>query len=121
MHIEAFRDYCLSKKGVSESFPFDEKTLVFKVMNKMFALTGLEHHPSQVNLKCDPERSVQLRAMHPNVIMPGYHMSKLHWNTVIIENNLPDTLIRDLIDHSYDLVVAGLTKKAREALNKLNE
>lgn len=121
MHIEAFRDYCLAKKGVTESFPFDEQTLVFKVMNKMFALTGLEHHPSRVNLKCDPERSVQLRAMHPNMILPGYHMSKLHWNTVIIENNLSDDLIRELIDHSYDLVVSGLTKKAKDALKAMDK
>lgn len=119
MNIELFRDYCLAKKGVTESFPFDEQTLVFKVMGKMFALCGLEHHPSRVNLKCDPERSAHLREVYPEGVLPGYHMSKLHWNTVILEDRLPEELIRELIDHSYDLVVQGLTKKAKEALNQL--
>jgi len=119
MNIEEFRLYCLAKKGVTESFPFDEKTLVFKVMGKMFALTGLEHHPSRVNLKCDPERSVELRESYPGLVMPGYHMSKLHWNTVMIEQNLPDDLVRELIDISYLLVVQGLTRKAKEALQQL--
>lgn len=109
MHIEAFRNYCLAKKGVTECFPFDEQTLVFKVMGKMFALSGLEHLPSQVNLKCDPDRSVELRTTHDGVIIPGYHMSKLHWNTIFIEE-LPPQLIAELIDHSYNLVVAGLPK-----------
>lgn len=119
MHIEAFRDYCLAKKGVTESFPFDEQTLVFKVMGKMFAICGLERIPSQVNLKCDPERSVELRTRYDGLIMPGWHMSKLHWNTVMIEANLPPKLITELIDHSYDLIVAGLTKKLKEELKNL--
>ncbi|MBZ0328666.1 MAG: MmcQ/YjbR family DNA-binding protein [Altibacter sp.] len=119
MHIEAFRDYCLAKKGVTESFPFDEQTLVFKVMGKMFAICGLERIPSQVNLKCDPERSVELRTRYDGLIMPGWHMSKLHWNTVMIEANLPPKLITELIDHSYDLIVAGLTKKIKEELKNL--
>ncbi|HPF11600.1 MAG TPA: MmcQ/YjbR family DNA-binding protein [Flavobacteriaceae bacterium] len=118
MHIEAFRNYCLAKKGVTECFPFDEQTLVFKVMGKMFALSGLEHLPSQVNLKCDPDRSVELRTTHDGVIIPGYHMSKLHWNTIFIEE-LPPQLIAELIDHSYNLVVAGLPKKLREELKTL--
>lgn len=116
MNIEEFRNYCLSKKGVTESFPFDEQTLVFKVMGKMFALSGLEHQPAKANLKCDPERSVQLRSEHDGLINPGYHMSKLHWNTVELEMNLPKILVLDLIDHSYDLVVKGLTKKLKEEL-----
>ena len=116
MHIEDFRHYCLSKKGVTESFPFDEQTLVFKVMGKMFAICGLERIPSQVNLKCDPERSVMLRTQFDGLILPGWHMSKLHWNTVIIESNLPPKLISELIDHSYELVVSGLTKKLQEEL-----
>lgn len=119
MYIEAFRDYCLAKKGVTESFPFDEQTLVFKVMGKMFAICGLERIPSQVNLKCDPERSVELRTRYDGLIMPGWHMSKLHWNTVMIEANLPPKLITELIDHSYDLIVAGLTKKIKEELKNL--
>lgn len=119
MNIEDFRDYCLAKKGVTESFPFDEQTLVFKVMGKMFALCGLEHTPSRVNLKCDPERSVELRAAHDALITPGYHMSKLHWNTVVIESNLPRDLILELINHSYDLVVSKLTKKVKTELENL--
>lgn len=119
MNIEEFREYCLAKKGVTESFPFDEKTLVFKVMGKMFALSGLEHAPSRVNLKCDPERSEILRSEYDALIYPGYHMSKVHWNTVIVESNLPIKLIIDLIDHSYDLVVDKLTKKVKAALNNL--
>ncbi|MEZ4858397.1 MAG: MmcQ/YjbR family DNA-binding protein [Flavobacteriaceae bacterium] len=119
MHIEDFRNYCLSKKGVTESFPFDEQTLVFKVMGKMFAICGLERIPSQVNLKCDPERSVELRTQYDGLILPGWHMSKLHWNTVIVESNLPPKLILELIDHSYDLVVSGFTKKLKEELKNL--
>ena len=119
MNIEEFRDYCLSKKGVTESFPFDEETLVFKVMNKMYALCALERSPSQVNLKCDPERSVELRGEYNGLIFSGYHMSKLHWNTILIEDNVPNDLLLDLIDHSYQLVVNGLTKKVRADLDKL--
>jgi predicted DNA-binding protein (MmcQ/YjbR family) len=119
MDIENFRTYCVSKKGVTESFPFDDHTLVFKVMGKMFALCGLEHAPSRVNLKCDPERSVELREQHDGRITPGYHMSKLHWNTVLIEGQLPPALVLELIDHSYDLVVRKLTKKLKAELNTL--
>ena len=120
MNIEEFRDYCLSKKGVTESFPFDEHTLVFKVMNKMFALSGLERIPPQVNLKCDPERSATLREDYDGLIYGAFHMSKLHWNTVEIDGNVPRDLIYELIDHSYELVVAGLPKKVREELDRLD-
>ena len=119
MNIEEFRDYCLAKKGVTESFPFDEHTLVFKVMGKMFALSGLERIPPQVNLKCDPERSVELREEYDGLIYGAYHMSKLLWNTVEIDSNVPRDLLYELIDHSYDLVVQGLTKKLKEELNSL--
>ena len=118
MNIEQFRNYCLSKKYVTESFPFDEVTLVFKVANKMFALAGLEHHPSTVNLKCDPEKAIELRAQYSDVI-EGFHMSKKHWNTIIIEGNLSNKLIEELIDHSYNLVVNGLTKKLQKELGFL--
>ena len=120
MNIEEFRDYCLAKKGVTESFPFDEQTLVFKVMGKMFALSGLEHQPAKANLKCDPERSIELREEHDGLISPGFHMSKVHWNTVELEMNLPHDLVLELIDHSYDLVVKGLTKKMKEQLKAIN-
>ena len=115
MNIEEFRDYCLSKKYVTESFPFDEQTLVFKVANKMFALSGLEHQPSTVNLKCNPERAIELRDEFSDII-PGFHMSKKHWNTITIEGDISNILILELIDHSYELVVKGLTKKLQKEL-----
>ena len=119
MNIEEFRNYCLSKKGVTESFPFDENTLVFKVMGKMFALSGLEHQPAKANLKCDPERSAILREEYFGLINPGFHMSKLHWNTVELEMNLPNDLIIELIDHSYYLVVNGLSNTLKNQLNNI--
>lgn len=115
MNIEEFREYCLSKKYVTECFPFDNVTLVFKVANKMFALSGLEHHPSTVNLKCDPEKAIQLRDQYSDII-EGFHMSKIHWNTITIEGGLTNQFIKDLIDHSYDLVVKGMTKKQQKEL-----
>lgn len=111
MNIEEFRAFCLAKKGVTESLPFGPDTLVFKVMNKMFAVCGLERTPTQVNLKCDPERSEDLRAEYDGLIIPGWHMNKHHWNTVLIEDALPPALVVELIDHSYELIVASLTKK----------
>jgi len=118
MNIEYFQQHCLAKKGVTEEFPFDEHTLVYKVMGKMFALTGLERKEFAINLKCDPERAVDLRELHPE-IEPGYHMSKKHWNTVNCEGNLNPKLIVELIDHSYDLVVKSLTKKLKLELESL--
>ncbi|WP_108425000.1 MmcQ/YjbR family DNA-binding protein [Flagellimonas amoyensis] len=118
MNIEAFRELCLAKKGVTEEFPFDAETLVFKVMGKMFALVPLERLPSQCNLKCDPERSEELRETYDGIIVPGYHMSKTHWNTLFLEQ-LPPQLIVELTDHSYDLVVSGLTKKLQQELKNL--
>ncbi len=116
MNIEEFREYCLSKKGVTESFPFDEKTLVFKVLKKMFALTGLERQPPAANLKCDPERAIELREEYDGIILPAFHMSKKHWNTVVFDLRLPKEKLLELIDHSYDLVVEKLPKKLRETL-----
>ena len=112
MNIEQFRDYCLRKKCVTEEFPFDEKTLVFKVLGKMFALSGLEHIPASVNLKCDPERAILLREEYDGQIIKGFHMNKKHWNTIEI-SSLPYNLIVELIDHSYDLVVGKLPKNQR--------
>ena len=119
MNIEEFREYCLLKKGVEETFPFGEETLVFKVMGKMFALAGLEYNPAQANLKCDPERAIELREEYDGLIRPGYHMSKVHWNTVELERNIPHDLILELIDHSYNLVVKSLTKKLQAELASL--
>lgn len=109
MNIEEFREYCMSKPGVTEEFPFGEDTLVFKVMGKMFALTNLEGDWS-LNLKCDPERAIELREKFP-AIQPGYHMSKVHWNTVMMDGSLNRNLILELIDHSYQLVVDKLPGK----------
>ena len=119
MNIEEFREYCIVKKGVTESFPFGEQTLVFKVMDKIFALAGLDNHPATANLKCDPERAIELREEYDGLIIPGYHMNKKHWNTVEIEGNLPSKLLLELIDHSYDLVAKSLTKKLQTELNKM--
>jgi len=107
--------YCLSKPEVTEAFPFDETTLVFKVCGKIFALTGLENIVFEVNLKCDPDRAVELREAHEG-IRAGFHMNKKHWNTVLVDGSFSDDLFRDLIDHSYDMVVKGLPKKIRGKL-----
>lgn len=119
MNIESFRNYCLAKKGVEESFPFDEVTLVFKVMGKIFAITGLDAEEFKVNLKCDPDWAVELREEHPDEILPGWHMNKHHWNTVHFEGSLDAAFLKKLIDHSYDLIVASLPKKLREAHREL--
>ncbi|MCJ7466790.1 MAG: MmcQ/YjbR family DNA-binding protein [Maribacter sp.] len=118
MNIEEFRDYCIAKKAITEEFPFDESTLVFKVMGKMFALVPLERFPSQANLKCDPERAIELREEYDGIIMPGYHMGKVHWNTLFLEN-LPTQLIIELVDHSYDLVVSKFPKKLKAVYDTL--
>lgn len=115
MNIESFRDYCISKKGVTEEFPFDQDTLVFKVMGKIFALTDVDRFDS-INLKCHPDRVPALREQYP-AVRPGYYMNKKHWNTVLMDGSVPDKLLQEWIDHSYEMVVAGLTRKQRESLN----
>lgn len=117
MNIEELREYCLSKKGTEETFPFDEVTLVFKVMGKMYALTGLDRDLF-VNLKCDPEKAIELREEYDSVL-PGYHMNKKHWNTVNIDGSIPTSKIHEWIDHSYNLVVKSLTKALRAELDNL--
>ncbi|MTI41242.1 MmcQ/YjbR family DNA-binding protein [Fulvivirga lutimaris] len=117
MDIEFYREYCLKKPGVTESFPFDNNILVFKVMNKMFALCDVDLFTS-VNLKCDPEWSVQLREQYDG-INPGYHMNKTHWNTIEMDGTIPDKLFLELIDHSYELIVNSLPKKVKEEWSKL--
>ena len=118
MHIEAFREYCLTKAGVEETFPFDEVTLVFKVMGKMFALTGLDRDEFTVNLKADPEQSIIWRDEYDQV-RPGFHMNKKHWNTVHVEEGLDEAFILEMVDHSYDMVVKGLTRKLKAELEEL--
>ena len=119
MNIEQLHEYCLNKKGVTEDFPFDEDTLVFKVLGKMFALIWLKKWESGekfINLKCDPDYAEELRAQYSS-IQPGYHMSKKHWNSVYIQDgDLQPIFILELVDHSYDLVVKSLTKKLRDSL-----
>lgn len=114
MNIESFRDYCLSKPHVTEDFPFDQTTLVFKVAGKMFALANIDGFES-VNLKCDPERAIQLREEFQGV-RPGYHMNKVHWNTIQVNADVPIGLVLQLVDHSYELVFASLPKKIKVAL-----
>lgn len=118
MDIEAFRDYCLGKKGVTETFPFDEVTLVFKVMGKMFAITSLKRIPYAANLKCDPERAIALRETYDGAIIPAWHMNKVHWNSCVLEE-LPPAVVYTLIDDSYSLVVSKLTKKLQAQLAAL--
>lgn len=121
MHIEAFRTYCLAKPGVTEEFPFDEDTLVFKVMGKMFALTSLSAERFRMNLKCDPERALELRE-HYQAVEPGYHMSKKHWNSVYADTGeFTKQELQEMIDHSYELVVASLPTKTREKLPNANK
>jgi predicted DNA-binding protein (MmcQ/YjbR family) len=115
MNIEELRNYCITKKAVEESLPFGPDTLVFKVAGKIFLLAGLDSRPLQFNVKCDPEKAIALREQHSNVL-PGYHMNKKHWNTVIADESASDKLLKEWIDHSYNIVVKGLTKKERESL-----
>lgn len=118
MDLETYRLYCLKKKGVDEAMPFDDKVLVFKVMGKAFALTDIDQFES-VNLKCDPEYAIELREEYDGDITPGYRMNKKHWNTVKTNTSVSDQLLLQLTDDSYTLVVKGLTKKTREALNDM--
>ncbi|MFA9370657.1 MAG: MmcQ/YjbR family DNA-binding protein [Labilibaculum antarcticum] len=111
MNIEELREYCLSKNAVSEGFPFDEETLVFKVLDKMFLLTNINGE-LRMNVKCDHEKAIVLREMHPTVL-PGYHMNKKYWNTVVIDGSVSDNQLKTWIDDSYDQVVGKMTKKNR--------
>src|SRR5690349_19318817 len=103
MHIEDIRDYVLQKPSVTEGFPFGEDTLVFKVKEKIFLLASLESSPLQFNLKCDPAKAIELREEYPENILPGYHMNKKHWNTIIVDGSVPKKLLLQMIDDSYKL------------------
>jgi predicted DNA-binding protein (MmcQ/YjbR family) len=121
MNIQQLYEFCLTKKGVTEHFPFDKNTLVFKVGGKMFALTSLkawENATPSINLKCDPERALELRAEYES-IEPGYHMSKVHWNTVFFNADVSDQMICELITNSYHLILKNLTKKMQLEIAKL--
>ena len=115
MQADAFREDCLGKAGATESSPFGPDNLVFKVGGKMFALLALDEIPPAVNLKCDPVRALELRDNYESV-KPGYHMNKRHWNTVVMDGSIPDRLLRELIDHSYELVVKSLKMADRNDL-----
>jgi predicted DNA-binding protein (MmcQ/YjbR family) len=117
MNIEQIREYCLSKKGVTEDYPFDEVTLVLKVMGKMFTLVSLDEIPLRLNLKCDPEKVIELREKYESVL-PGYHMNKKHWNSIIVDGSIRASEIQSWIDDSYNLVVQGLKKSDRDKLKK---
>jgi predicted DNA-binding protein (MmcQ/YjbR family) len=122
MFIDDLQTYCESKKAVTASFPFDQDVLVFKVMNKMFCLTSLknwEENKPTVNLKCDPDIAIELRAQYDGTVIGGYHMSKKYWNTIYINDAMPDHEILKWIDHSYDLIVAKLPRKDRDQLKNL--
>jgi predicted DNA-binding protein (MmcQ/YjbR family) len=116
MNIEELRDYCISKPAVTESFPFDESTLVFKVAGKMFLLTDLVDAFS-MNVKNTPEKVIELKELYPSVL-PGYHMNKIHWITVKIDGTITDTLLKQWIDESYELIIAGFTRKEKEIYSK---
>ena len=117
MHIESFRNYCIAKPGVTEEFPFNETALVFKVMGKMFAPIDVDSFDT-IALKCDPGRALELRERYAG-ITTAYHFNKKHWNGVTTDGSVPDALMYELIDHSYELVVSGLPGKLKEELEKL--
>lgn len=119
MNIEDIRTYCLSKMEVTESFPFDDTTLVFKVLNKMFALLNLKDDHS-INLKCDPEKAISLRE-HYDFVLPGYHMNKQQWNTIMLDERVSDDMLKKWIDDSYWLVVDKMPKKEQEKLAKYRD
>lgn len=118
MTPQRLRAFCLSFNATVEDFPFNPDTSVFKVLGKLFALTNLGARPLTVNLKCDPDNAVRLRGEYPGLIIPGYHMNKRHWNTVTVDGELPDRLVQELVEDSYDLVVAGLPKADRLRLDR---
>lgn len=109
MNIETIREYILQKPSVTEGFPFGEDTLVFKVKEKIFFLAGLDSDPLQFNVKCDPDKAIQLREEYPDTVLPGYHMNKKHWNTIIVDGRLTARQLKEMIDDSYDL--AGRKKQ----------
>lgn len=115
MDLAAFREYCLSKAGASESAPFGVETIVFKVGGRIFALASLDDVPARANLKCDPDLALDLRDRYEQV-RPGYHMNKRHWNTVEIESGIPEVELRKMIEHSYELVVKSLPKTKKKTL-----
>jgi predicted DNA-binding protein (MmcQ/YjbR family) len=118
MNVEQVREYCLSKPGVEETLPFGPENLVFKVGGKLFLICALEASPLQFNVKCDPERVSELRERYP-AVQPGYHMNKQHWNTILVDGSVPTKILKEWIDHSYELIVRSLPKKTIERLKRI--
>jgi predicted DNA-binding protein (MmcQ/YjbR family) len=118
MFLEEIREYCLQKKGVEECMPFGNDTLVFKVAGKIFLLSGIDNQPVKFNVKCDPTKAIEWREKYP-CVLPGYHMNKQHWNTIICDGSVYDNQIKEWIDDSYNIVVSSLTKKLKQELEKL--
>ena len=118
MNIEELRNYCIAKKGVEETFPFDEETLVFKVMGKVFLLVGIESNPVSFNVKCNPEKAIELRENY-SCVQPGFHMNKKHWNTVICDGLVSKKMYKEWIDDSYNLILEALPKKLKEEFKQL--
>lgn len=114
MNIESLRDYCLSKPGAEETLPFGPDTLVFKVNGKAFLLVGLDSEDLRFNVKCDPELALELREQYP-CVLPGYHMNKKHWNTVVVDGSIPVSTLKEFIDHSYTLVSEPKKKTSRKS------
>ena len=117
MNIEELQAYCLSKPGTEETLPFGPDTLVYKVAGKIFLLTGLDEELLQFNVKCNPDKAIELREQYA-CVLPGYHMNKKHWNTVVVDGTVPTRLLKEWIDHSYELVVESLPKQGRDQLNR---
>lgn len=117
MELEEIRQHCLLKPGVTEDFPFDESVLAFRVMGKIFLLTNIDAFPQSFNVKCEPELALELRDQY-DAVQPGYHMNKKHWNTIMLDGTVQDTLLIDWIDHSYERVAAGLTRAQRDQLKQ---
>ena len=122
MEVDQLQNYCLNKKDTTEEMPFDNETLVFKVMGKMFMLLGLgrwERGEQAINVKCDPQTAIELREQFDGVVVGAFHMSKKHWNTIRVNQSMPDVEVFTWIDHSYELVVSGMTKKQQAELKSL--
>ena len=117
MDIESLREYCLSKTGAEETLPFGPDTLVYKVGGKVFLLVGLDSEDLRFNVKCDPELAIELREQHP-CVLPGYHMNKKHWNTIVVDGSVPVKQLREWIDHSYNLIQKSLPQKQKRSLKK---
>ncbi len=114
MNVETIREYCLRKPGATEDLPFGDEALAIRVGGKMFALIKIGKGPPRVNLKCDPALALHLRRKYPAAVIPGFHMNKRHWNTVIPNGTVPDEEIFRMIDHSYEMVLRGLSRSKRE-------